>query len=147
MNQIENSDYYMDTISKKHELRSLNLKIKKDDDKITSGFLPLNLESNNYVVCLKYKKNNEIVSFIHFVIKKNYLDLSKYIFVIYSYTFKDYRGLGLNTKLRLILEESAQFNKIPGIISIPFNESESRYVLNKLGYKNIDSDIFIKYIK
>jgi len=147
MDQIKNSDYYLDKITMENELKSINLKMKKDGDKITSGFLPIKLENNNYVLCLKYKKNNEIVSFIHFVIKKNYLDLSKYIFVIYSYTFKNYRGLGFNTKLRVILEETAQFNKIPGIISIPFNESESRYVLNKLGYKNVKSDIFIKYIK
>lgn len=147
MDLINKSEYYIDNIFEEIELKELNKKIKNDQDKTTSGFVPTNLDFNNFVICLKNKSTDEIVAFLHFEIRKNFLDIPKYLFIIYSYTFINYRKKGLNRMLRLTLEEASKINNIDAIVSIPFPEAESRIVMNKLGYVNKKDDLFIKYIK
>ncbi len=146
MNLIDNSEYYLDYLDESIELKELNKQIKKDRDTITQGFVPINLDENHFVICLRNKLTHEIHSFIHFCIRENFLDIPKYIFVIYSYTFIKQRNKGLNKMLRLVLEDSCKLNNINAIVSLPFKESNSRSIMDKLGYTNEKDDLYIKYI-
>ncbi len=147
MDLIDNSEYYFDYVYEPDELKKLNKKIKKDGDMITQGFVPTKLEFEQFIICLKHRITNEIASFIHFSIRYNFHDIKKILYVIYSYTFINERKKGLNKMLRLVLENACKLNECDAVVSMPFKESESRIVLNKLGYQNVYSDIFVKYIK
>ncbi len=150
MDLIDNSNYYFDYINEPTEITNLNKQIKHDGDKITQGIIPRVLELDNYVICLKERDTNKICSFIHFSIRNNFQNLDKIIYINYSYTFITHRKKGLNKMLRLVLESACKLNDCKAIVSVPFPESESRIVMNKLGYINtntgLNSDIFIKYI-
>ena len=146
MDLIDKSEYYFDYINEPDELKKLNKQIKGDGDKITQGFVPVNLELDNFVICLKNKLTHKICSFIHFSIRFNFNNIEKIIFINYSYTFISERKKGLNKMLRLVLESASKLNNCKAIVSVPFPESESRIVMGKLGYNNVSSDIFIKYI-
>ncbi len=150
MDLIDKSNYYFDYVNEPTEITLLNKQIKKDGDKLNKGSIPVNLDYDNYVICLKSRYNNNICSFIHFSIRTNFPNLDKFIdriiYINYSYTFINYRKLGLNKMLRLVLESACKLNNCKAIVSVPFPESESRIVMEKLGYSNIFSDIFIKYI-
>ncbi len=147
MNIIDKSEYYLDYLDKSEELKELNKLIKKDGDTITQGYVPTVLEHNHFVISLKSKTTHEIYSFIHFCIRENFFDIPKYIFVNYSYTFIKQRNKGLNKMLRLVLEDACKLNNIQAIISVPFKESNSRTIMDKLGYTNEKDDLYIKYIK
>jgi hypothetical protein len=58
----------------------------------------------------------------------------------------NYRKKGLNKILRLALESVCKLNNSKAIVSVAFPESESRIVMDKLGYVNKLDDLFIKYI-
>lgn len=150
MDLIDNSNYYFDYVDDPKELSILNKKIKKDGDKITKGSVPSILEFDNFVICLKDRQTNQICSFIHFSIRYDFPNknqiINKIIFINYSYTFIKYRKQGLNKMLRLVLENACKLNNCDAIVSVPFPESESRIVMEKLDYVNVYSDIFIKFI-
>lgn len=148
MDSIDNSNYYFDYVNEPNEIQDLNKQIKKDGDKINQGIIPRVLELNNYVICLRERTTNLICSFIHFSIRNNFENLDKIIYINYSYTFIAHRKKGLNKMLRLLLESACKLNDCKAIVSLPFPESESRIVMDKLGYTNTitNSDIFIKYI-
>lgn len=146
MNLIDNSNYYFDYISETKEISELNKQIKKDGDKINQVIISKVLQLDNYIICLRERTTNKICSFIHFSIRKNFENLNKIIYINYSYTFIANRKNGFNKMLRLALEKFCKINNCRAIISVPFPESESRIVLSKLGYKNMKSDIYIKYI-
>lgn len=150
MDLIDKSNYYFDYVNEPKDIIELNKMIKKDGDKITQGVLPVNLDLDNFIICLKSRNSHKICSFIHFSIRYNFSGqnkvLDKIIYVNYSYTFINYRKQGLNKILRLVLESVSKLNNCKAIVSVPFIESESRIVMEKLGYSNLHSDIFIKYI-
>lgn len=128
------------------QIAVLNKKIKKDGDKITVGFIPTDLPSNNFLIGIRDNVNNQIISFIYFGIRENFDGFDRILYVNYSYTFMSYRKKGLNKKLRLYLEKFSKKNKIKAIVSVPFPDSESRIVMNKLGYSNKITDIYFKNI-
>ncbi len=128
------------------QIAGLNKQIKKDGDKTTIGFVPIALPQNYFLIGIRDNTNNQIVSFIYFGIRENFEGFNKILFVNYSYTFISYRKKGLNKKLRLFLEKFCKQKKIKAIVSVPFPESESRIVMNKLGYLNKIADIYIKKI-
>ncbi len=141
-----NEQLEIEFITCSKQIYGLNKKIKKDGDKTTIGFVPEVLPPNNFLIGIRDNINNQIVSFIYFGIKENFDGFDRILFVNYSYTFISYRKKGLNKKLRLYLEKFSKKSKIKAIVSVPFPESESRIVMNKLGYSNVVTDIYIKNI-
>ena len=146
MDLIDKSNYYLKYVNKPKELANLNKQIKKDGDRVSQGSVPVILQSDNHIICLKEKLTDKICSFIYFSIRNNFENLDKIIYINYSYTFINYRKKGLNKMLRLVLEGACKINNYKAIVSVPFIDSESRIVMDKLGYQNIKSDIYIKYI-
>jgi hypothetical protein len=106
------------------------------------------LGKNKYIVYFIDKKTKIITSFIWFNIYNNniLLNINKYIQIIFSYTFKKYRNIGLNNKLRLWIEEFSLKNNINNIISIPLPGSNSKRILEKSGYSKIN-EYYLKKIK
>ncbi len=141
-----NEQLEIEFITCSKQIYGLNKQIKKDGDKTTIGFVPEVLPPNNFLIGIRDNINNQIVSFIYFGIKENFDGFDRILFVNYSYTFISYRKKGLNKKLRLFLEKFCKQKKIKAIVSVPFQESVSRIVMNKLGYSNKIADIYIKNI-
>jgi len=123
-------------------LSLLGKKIKNENGTIEGCILPKKIKPNEIVVCVINKVNQDIISFIWFgnYINKINPDLieKQYIHINYSYTFIKYRNLGLNKKLRLWIESFGIQNNIEYIVSVPLSDSNSKYVLEKLGYTKIN---------
>jgi hypothetical protein len=96
--------------------------------------------------------DNQIVSYVYFKLFYNsYIEpLNKtcnYIHIIYSYTYEKYRSYGYNKKIREKMESIAKSQYMDYIISIPFDGANSKYLLQKLNYKNLsynDCNIYYK---
>jgi len=127
------------------ELKLLSDKIKKDSNNNLEGcIIPKKLKSTDFVICVCNKITKEICSFIWFGIYKNIffdIDLKEitYTHINYSYTLTKYRNNGFNKKLRLWVETYCVENNIEYIISVPLHDSNSKYVLEKLGYIKINT--------
>ena len=134
------------------ELKSLTIKIKKDyvNNNLEGCVIPKKLKLNEFVICIVNKITNDICSFIWFGIYSNYffdisLEKIKHLHINYSYTFKKFRNNGFNKKLRLWIETYGVENNIENITSIPLPDSNSKYILEKLGYIKTDK-YYIKKI-
>lgn len=152
-------------------LKLLSKRIKSENNSTEGCIVPKKLEPNNYIVCLVDKTTQDIISFIWFGIYTNSLsenfnsdsdsdfdfdyDLNisphpiinrTYVHTNYSYTYKKYRNNGLNKKLRLWIETYCSMNKIDYIISLPLADSNSKYILKKLGYIKINNYYFKKIL-
>jgi hypothetical protein len=130
-------------IKSNNALKLLSKCLKNDDD-IYGCILPTKMELDNYIICIVNKFDQNIVSFIWFKIclndDSNIIKLkSHYSHIIYSYTFKKYRNMGFNKKLRLWIETFCKKNKIKYIISISLPDSNSKYILEQMGYVKINS--------
>lgn len=127
------------------ELELLSDEIKKDNNNNLEGcVIPRKLKLTDSVICIRNKITKEICSFIWFGIYRNiFFDISLekviYLHINYSYTFKKFRNNGFNKKLRLWIETYCVENNIGYIISVPFPDSNSKYILEKLGYIKINT--------
>ena len=144
-------DYYIELADSKNILKILLRDIKIDNNSKEEGcILKQKLNYNENILCVINKTNSEIISFIWFGIYKNKIDLDMeektYIHINYSYTFKKYRNIGLNKKLRLWIESYCKKNNIKYIVSVPLTDSNSKYVLDKIGYIKINSYYLKKII-
>lgn len=139
-------------------LKLLSKLVKKDGANTEGCLLVQRLQHNDFVVYLK-NELNEICSFIWFGIYKNdickninqnaeknakekvdkNIDENVYIHINYSYTFKKYRNMGMNKKLRLWIESYCVENSIQYVVSVPLSDSNSSIVLSKLAYIKIDN--------
>lgn len=126
----------------------LKKKIKKDNiDYICC--LRKSLSFNEKIICFVNKNTNQIASFIWLEIysgnKINLNKIDKIAHIIFSYTFCEFRKLGLNIRLRKWIENYSQENKINYVISVPLPDSNSVNILIKLNYIKKDS-YYIKKI-
>ena len=125
-----------------------DLSIIKRLNRVSSCILSL----NNNTMILGYMLDNQIVSYVYFKLFYNsYIEpLNKtcnYIHIIYSYTYEIYRTYGYNKKIREKMESIAKSQYMDYIISIPFDGANSKYLLQKLNYKNLsynDCNIYYK---
>ncbi len=138
-------------LQSENTLKLLSKNIKKDNGFYEGCNLPKKLNSNEKIVCIVDKTNQNIISFIWFGTYKNVINLdlvdeTNYVHINYSYTFRGYRNIGLNKKLRLWIESECKKNNIKYIVSVPLFDSNSRYVLEKLEYIKINSYYLKKII-
>ena len=137
-------------VDSKKNLKLLLKRIKNDCGTMEGCILPKKINSNENLVCLIDKTNKDIVSFIWFgtYYNKIYFDSTEtiYLHINYSFTFKKYRNIGLNKKLRLWLESFCNKNNIGYIVSVPLSESNSINILEKLGYIKINTYYLKKII-
>lgn len=113
-------------------LNKLKKKIKSDDSN-TGTILPKQLDEENFIIMLKDKNSNEILSFIWYGLYYNY-NFGTILNVNFSFTFNKFRNNGFNKLLRLELEKIAILNNIQYITSVPFENSLSKKILINLGY-------------
>ena len=139
-------NYEFKFINSDIELKSLKLKIKQDttNNNFEGCVIPKKLKSNEFVICIVNKITNDICSFIWFGIYNNiFFDISleklEHLHINYSYTIKKFRNSGFNKKLRLWIETYCGKNNIQYITSVPLPDSNSKYILEKLGYIKINT--------
>lgn len=118
-------------------LKLLKKKINKDNNSYCCN-LPKNMLDNYKIICFINKKTNQIISFIWFSLYSgneiNLNDIDKIAFINFSYTFYEFRKLGLNTILRKWIEDFCLKNKINCIISVPLPKSNSENILIKMNF-------------
>lgn len=113
-------------------IKKLN-KIIKSDDNDSGTYLPKKLNSDNFLILLKNKNLDKIVSFIWYGFYLN-SELGKILHINFSYTFNKFRNNGYNKLLRLKLEKICISENIAYITSVPFENSPSKKILINLGY-------------
>lgn len=113
-------------------INKLNKKIKSDDN-TTGTFIPKYLDKENFIIIAKKKNSNDIMSFIWYGFYYNE-KYGRFLHVIFSYTFNEFRSNGLNKLLRFELEKICIQKNVQFIISTPFENSPSKKILINLGY-------------
>jgi hypothetical protein len=125
-----------DSIEIKKTINLLKKKIKYDNNKnITGTILPKILQEQNFIILIKNKNLDEILSFIWYGFYDNER-FGRILHINFSYTFNKFKNNGFNTFLRLQLEKICIKNKIKYITSLPFENSPSKKILIKLSYKS-----------
>ena len=132
-----------DSYNIKNILNNLKKKIKLDDSN-TGTILPKQLDDKNFIIMLKDKNSNEILSFIWYGFYYND-NFGTILNVNFSFTFNKFRNNGFNKLLRLELEKIAILNNIQYITSVPFENSSSKKILINLGYVS-EQNYFYKKI-
>lgn len=122
--------------------KTLKKKIKKDNNNYGCS-VRKRMRENEKIICFIDERTNKFASFIWFEIysgnKINLNKIDKIAHVNFSYTFCEFRKLGLNTKLRKWIEKFCFENKINYVVSVPLPNSNSENILNKLGYEKQNS--------
>lgn len=139
-------DFEIKFVESEVELKLLLSDIKKDNlNNLEGCVLPQKLKPTDFVICIRNKITEDIYSFIWFGIYADDIHFNinlknkNYLHINYSYTFKKHRNNGLNKKLRLWIETYCVKNSIGYIISVPLPDSNSKYILEKLGYFKINT--------
>lgn len=153
MNDEDDLDSNIKFIKSVIELKSLSSDIKKDNsnNNFEGCIIPKKIKLTDFIICIENKKSKNICSFIWFGIYNNEIfydvNLGKkmYLHINYSYTFNKYRNKGLNKSLRLWIENWCVKNRIEYILSVPLPNSNSKYILEKLNYRKINTH-YIKKI-
>lgn len=134
-----NTNYIVEYIKTELQIKNLKKSMKEDNDKQNGVILPNKIKPNEYIICWIDNVNSKILSFVWFGI---YIDCElkiDFIGINYSYTFIKYRNKGLNTKLKILIEEFGKKNKINYIKSVPLENSKSKNILLSLGFIQVDN--------
>lgn len=96
-------------------------------------FLPKQLDKENFIIMLKDKNSDEILSFIWYGFYHND-KFGTILHVNFSFTFNKFRFNGFNKLLRVELEKICIGNNIQYITSTPLENSPSKKILINLNY-------------
>ena len=119
----------------------------------------LSNKENIYTICLCDKNTKSFMSLINFKFYGNNTDTDidtdtntdtntnkNYIYINYTYTFSNFRRNGFNKMLRLLIERIAKYFSVSKIVSMPFSDANSVFVLEKLNYIKDVEGFFYKLI-
>ena len=111
----------------------------------------LSNKENIYTICLRDKNTKLFMSLINFKFYGNGNDTDtntdkNYIYINYTYTFFNFRRNGFNKMLRLLIERIAKYFSVSKIVSMPFSDANSVFVLEKLNYIKDVEGFFYKLI-
>ncbi len=134
-------------IDNKFKLDKLCYLVKKSDRDYQTNLIFDNL---NYTIYLADKSiSDQVVSLISFKICKTQiaeLGIQNYAYINFTYTFSKYRQQGYNRILRHLVETIAQELELEYVVSLPFENANSRIVMEKMGYQTI-GNIYLKKLR
>jgi hypothetical protein len=135
-------------LEKQNDIKRLT-KLINSENKGEGTFL--SHAQNIYTICLRDKNTKSIMSLINFKFYENDTNTDtntdkNYIYINYTYTFFNYRRNGFNKMLRLLIERIASYFSVKKIMSMPFSDANSVFVLEKLGYIKDSKGFFYKLI-
>jgi GNAT superfamily N-acetyltransferase len=102
--------------------------------KTANFIIPKKMSPDAYIICIKTgsETKSEIQAFLYFSVYPDSIHIN------YSFTFPQYRRMGLSTILRKYLIQYAIRNEKRKITSVPFETAHSLPLLQKLGFQKED---------
>jgi len=109
-------------------------KFKKDFSYDNVNFVFPKKINNNKVFFIGYLFQNTYVSFL-FVSLEYTTEHGSSLYISYSYTKENFRNMGFSTKLRNYLINYGFQHNFNNIISVPFENANSKSILEKCGFQ------------
>jgi len=123
-------------INSKNKLKQICTLVNRDDKNCGTKLM---FSNEVFTVCVV--DSDQIISLISFKICKNKeieIDeikfITDYLYINFTYTFVRYRQKGYNKILRQLLEDIAKYLNLEYVVSVPFENANSKIVLEKMDY-------------